>query len=249
MAFFSFPCLVFTSMQAVESTSTMQSSFLIDMKQLSQALQSSTLHSLILLDEMGKGTSSTDGASLFAATIKHLLERGNQCPRTLAATHFHEVFHDDFLSQSLPFTPAHMQVLLSKKSTRLDEEITFLYKLRYGLELISHATQCELFCGIPHSIVERAAYVAQLSRDHNLSELPLRINDALQDQEHIEGEKGGVKSALELQREERMARAFVQWDIEADEATAAIHGNDSILHPLRKLTNILKGAFVSDLHM
>lgn len=59
------------------------------MQQVSQALQSCTRKSLILLDEMGKGTSSADGASLFAATIKHFLERGQHCPRILAATHFH----------------------------------------------------------------------------------------------------------------------------------------------------------------
>ena len=53
------------------------------------ALQSATRRSLLVLDEMGKGTSSADGASLFAATIKHLLQRGGNCPRTLAATHFH----------------------------------------------------------------------------------------------------------------------------------------------------------------
>lgn len=59
------------------------------MQQVSQALQRGTARSLILLDEMGKGTLSTDGAALFAATIRNLLIRGADCPRTLAATHFH----------------------------------------------------------------------------------------------------------------------------------------------------------------
>jgi DNA mismatch repair protein MSH5 len=76
------------------------------MQQVSQALQSSTRRSLVLLDEMGKGTSSTDGASLFAATIKHFLRRGEDCPRILAATHFHgecvTLKVGDSLAQSLP---------------------------------------------------------------------------------------------------------------------------------------------------
>ncbi|UZJ53372.1 hypothetical protein CBS101457_002692 [Exobasidium rhododendri] len=230
---------IFTRMQAVESSSTMQSSFLIDMQQVSHALQSCTRHSLLLLDEMGKGTSSTDGASLFAATIRHLLARGYHCPRTLAATHFHEVFHPDLLPEELPFTPAHMQVLLGSDATRLKEDITFLYKLRYGLELTSHATQCEILCGVPPSVVERAAYVAQLSRDHNLGELQLRIQDAMQSQDRPRDDD--KNSSQDLQWAERVARAFVQWDLNADEANAARNGEDASLDPLRRLSTILAG--------
>jgi DNA mismatch repair protein MSH5 len=217
----------------------MQSSFVTDMQQVSHALQSSTRQSLLLLDEMGKGTSSIDGASLFAATIKYLLGRGPHCPRTLAATHFHEVFHEDFLPEDLPFTPAHMQVLLGNDPARLKEEITFLYKLRYGLELTSHASQCESLCGIPAAIVERAAFVAQLSRDHNLKELQVRIRDDLQGQEQESLRDADSKAHLE--RAESIARAFIQWNLGADEAAAARRGDEPSLDPIYKLNMILRG--------
>lgn len=146
------------------------------------------------------------------------------------------MFHDDFLPDSLPYTPAHIQVLLGKMNPRrTDEGITFLYKLRFGLELTSHAEQCELLCGIPRSIVDRAAYIAQLSRDHNLHELQIRIEDELTQKAH----KG--QADQDLQRAEDIARAFVQWDLRAEEETAEEHGEHLSLDPYIKLQDLLAG--------
>jgi DNA mismatch repair protein MSH5 len=147
-----------------------------------------------------------------------------------------EVFHPDFLADTLPFTPAHMQVLLGRDASRLGEEITFLYKLRYGLELTSHATQCEVLCGIPHHLVERAAYIAQLSREHNLNELQLRIQDALQEEASPASEDLSKET---MQRFENIAREIVQWDIETDEAAAAKYGEGPALDPRPHLIDIL----------
>ena len=99
-----------------------------------------------------------------------------------------------------------MKVLLGKDDGRVGGEITFLYELQHGLELTSHAAQCELLCGIPRPIVERAAHVASLSRSHNLAEVQLRLHDTLH------GRKVGRGDA-DLQRAEEVARAFVQWDL------------------------------------
>lgn len=142
------------------------------------------------------------------------------------------MFHDDFLPVALPYTPAHIQVLLGKVETRrIDEGITFLYKLRYGLELTSHAEQCELLCGIPRSIVNRAAYIAELSKEHNLHELEIRIQDELS------------RSTQDLIKAEGIARAFVEWNIRADEVAAETYGEHSSLDPRVKLQNVLAGLF------
>lgn len=60
-----------------------------DMMQVASAIQRCTARSLVLLDEMGKGTAPSDGAALFAATIRHFLRMGSRCPRVFATTHFH----------------------------------------------------------------------------------------------------------------------------------------------------------------
>lgn len=146
------------------------------------------------------------------------------------------MFHDDFLPDSLPYTPAHIQVLLQKtESYQIDEGITFLYKLRYGLELTSHAEQCELLCGIPASIVDRAAYIARLSRDRNLQELQIRILDKSSQKCHH------IEVGQNLQRAEDIARAFVRWDLRADEEAAQDFGEDPSLDPYVRLRDLLAG--------
>jgi DNA mismatch repair protein MSH5 len=127
-----------------------------------------------------------------------------------------------------------MQILLKEgTNSRLEERITFLYKLRYGLELTSHAAQCELLCGIPQKIVERAEYIAQLSRDHNLQELQMRIQDGMQ--EDVQ------ESDQDLRQAEELARAFVQWNIAEDQDLAASYGERPSLDPRVKLQVLING--------
>jgi DNA mismatch repair protein MSH5 len=82
---------------------------MIDLQQISVALNLATNRSLLIIDEFGKGTDShgkpqtnicwddkltrvVDGAGLAAGVFKHLLERGDQCPKVLGTTHFHGMF-------------------------------------------------------------------------------------------------------------------------------------------------------------
>lgn len=71
---------------------------MIDLQQISIALRNSTLKSLLIFDEFGKGTGSTDGAGLFCGVMEHLLKRGKDCPKIIAATHFHGFYHLKYIS-------------------------------------------------------------------------------------------------------------------------------------------------------
>lgn len=90
---------------------------------------------------------TADGAGLFCGVLKHLLERGVQCPKAIATTHFHDVFQRELLDpHKVPVTFVHMQVLLSSGSGDISvdssadtsedesamihpgEKITYLYK-------------------------------------------------------------------------------------------------------------------------
>ncbi|KAL1722791.1 DNA mismatch repair protein MutS [Schizophyllum commune] len=111
---------IFTRISTRDSVSKVQSAFMIDLNQVSLALRNSTARSLVLLDEFGKGTISTDGAGLFCGVLKHLLDRGPDCPKVMAATHFHDVFREDLLDpESVPIAFLHMQVMFEK------EDVTF----------------------------------------------------------------------------------------------------------------------------
>ncbi|KAG1881991.1 DNA mismatch repair protein MutS [Suillus tomentosus] len=215
---------IFTRIQTRESVSKAQSAFMIDLNQVSLALRNCTANSLILLDEFGKGTIpagsiivdsylSIDGAGLFCGVIKHLLNRGSQCPKVLAATHFHEVFQKDMLNpHKFPIMFFHMQVLFTSSNgnnlnpgdvsisedldstdhERLEptfiaapgEKITYLYRVSPGLSLNSHAAQCATMFGLPSRIAQRAQYVSKLLGDHELGQL-LEEKMTAEEQENI----------------------------------------------------------------
>jgi DNA mismatch repair protein MSH5 len=91
---------ILTRISTRESVSKDSSAFMIDLNQTQSALLNSTRKSLVLLDEFGKGTTSTDGIGLFCAVIEEFAKRGNECPRVVSATHFHgtfALFIDDYI--------------------------------------------------------------------------------------------------------------------------------------------------------
>lgn len=119
---------ILTRISTRESVSRAQSAFMIDLQQMSMALNLATRRSLLVIDEIGKGTESYDGAGLAAGFFEHLLDRGMNCPKVLGATHFYEIFESGFLlpRDSLDF--AHMEVRLDTEAIEADKQITYLYK-------------------------------------------------------------------------------------------------------------------------
>jgi DNA mismatch repair protein MSH5 len=75
-----------------ETVSRVQSAFMIDLQQISLALSLATRRSLLVIDEFGKGTESSDGAGLACAVMEHLLKLGDERPKVIGATHFHGEF-------------------------------------------------------------------------------------------------------------------------------------------------------------
>ncbi|KAJ7175937.1 muts domain V-domain-containing protein [Mycena filopes] len=212
---------IFTRISTRESVSKVQSAFMIDLNQVSLALRNSTARSLVLLDEFGKGTLSTGsyGAGLFCGVLKHLLNRGPNCPKVLAATHFHDVFREDLLDpDSVPITFLHMQVmftsstgqLLDSASTtghdaqgvRKGEKITYLYRVAEGLSLDSHAAKCAEIFGVPSRIVQRAQHVSHLISTHELGKL---LDEDMTDKERED-----------LADAESVCRKFLQWNLDGD---------------------------------
>ncbi|KAH9846354.1 muts domain V-domain-containing protein [Lenzites betulinus] len=217
---------IFTRIQTRESVSKVQSAFMIDLNQVSLALRNSTARSLILLDEFGKGTLPADGAGLFCGVMKYLLARGASCPKVIATTHFHELFHNDLLSpHKLPVTFLHMQVLLATGSDNKpavlesdmmgdsdddasraplapSDKITYLYKVADGYSLHSHAITCAELFGVPRRVTTRARYVSELLAKHELSQL---LDEAMSDAER-----------QELEKAEEVCRRFLACDLLPD---------------------------------
>ncbi|KIL63255.1 hypothetical protein M378DRAFT_187097 [Amanita muscaria Koide BX008] len=196
---------IFTRVSTRESVSKLQSAFMIDLNQVSYALRNCSARSLILMDEFGKGTLATDGAGLFCGVLKHLLNRGSNCPKLLAATHFYDVFHHGFLDpDTLPIAFRHMQIMLTPRAGSSfkdnDTSTSVCLEVAEGLSLESHAAKCAEIFGIPSRVVQRAQYVSQLISVHDLGRL--------HDEEMSEEEKTDLGDA------EAVCRRFLAWDLE-----------------------------------
>ncbi|KAH7031981.1 muts domain V-domain-containing protein [Macrophomina phaseolina] len=147
---------ILTRIATRESVSRIQSAFMIDLQQVSVALNLATPRSLLVIDEFGKGTDSNDGAGLACGILQYLLNRGNRCPKVLAATHFHEIFEEGYLLHHPALQFGHMEVRVDESKRDVDDQITYLYNFRLGRSVSSFGSCCAAMNGISREIVARA---------------------------------------------------------------------------------------------
>jgi DNA mismatch repair protein MSH5 len=162
---------ILTRIATRETVSREQSAFMIDLQQTTLALSLATRRSLLIIDEFGKGTDSADGAGLVAGVFEHLLGRGEDCPKVLGATHFHEIFENGFLKPRPRLSFAHMEVMVDSQSeasstastTTGGAQITYLYNLRQGRSTESFGTACARMNGVPEEVVGKAEKLIKLA--------------------------------------------------------------------------------------
>ncbi|KAJ4380862.1 hypothetical protein N0V86_004224 [Didymella sp. IMI 355093] len=111
-----------------ETVSRAQSAFMLDLQQISLALNLATRRSLLVVDEFGKGTNASDGAGLACAVIEYLLSLGSERPKVIGATHFHEIFEMGLLRLRPALSFGHLEVKVDAGKSQVDDQITYLYK-------------------------------------------------------------------------------------------------------------------------
>lgn len=186
---------ILTCISPRESMSGGESAFARDMRQAALSTKSSTPRSLILIDEFGKGTNGDDGAGLLAALLDQYLSLGRDCPRLLAATHFHEIFEGMYLEHHGGLRIAHMNVRLDWEAHHMDEQVTYLFSLEYGHSTSSFGGRCAALNGVPSVVVERAENISQLlARNEDLSAVCARLSQ----QEEARLEKAEMTARLFL---------------------------------------------------
>jgi DNA mismatch repair protein MSH5 len=206
---------ILTRITTRETVSKVQSAFMIDLQQIAIALNSCTRRSLVVIDEFGKGTDTYDGAGLAAGVFQYLLSLGAEAPRTLAATHFHEIFNLGLFDvPNISF--AHMQVHVAKSEVENpnehNTEITYLYNLCPGRSDVSYGAQCAALNGVPKEVVKRSVELARLvQRGEDL----VAVCSALKENE-----------VQALRHAEKAARMFLAEDFDQnwskDELTSAL---------------------------
>ncbi|OAL29677.1 hypothetical protein AYO22_02091 [Fonsecaea multimorphosa] len=200
---------ILTRVTARETVSKVQSAFMIEIQQIAIALNSCTRRSLVVIDEFGKGTDTFDGAGLAAGVFHHLLSLGPEAPKTLVATHFHEIFELGLFRGATNVAFAHMEVQVDERESPCagedNSQVTYLFNLRPGRSNLSYGVQCAAMNGVPAEIVERAVEIAQLAQQ---GEDLVAICSALKEDE-IE----------ELRSAERASRMFLGEDLDRDDWT------------------------------
>jgi DNA mismatch repair protein MutS len=146
---------IFTRVGAFDDLASGQSTFFVEMLELSNILNNVTPKSLVILDEIGRGTSTADGCSIARAVLEYLHGKGAAGPKTLFATHFHELITAE---QTLKRVKNYH---FAVKDT--NNEVIFLRKLIPGATDKSYGIHVARLAGIPKKVTERAD--ALLSED------------------------------------------------------------------------------------
>ena len=148
---------VFARVGASDELARGQSTFMVEMVETARILNTATAQSLIILDEIGRGTSTYDGLSLAWAIVEHLHDHVGA--RTFFATHYHELTQ---LEKSLPRVKN-----LNVAVKEWDENIVFLHRIVPGGADKSYGIHVARLAGVPQPVNERAKDIlAQLEADH-----------------------------------------------------------------------------------
>jgi DNA mismatch repair protein MutS len=153
---------IFTRIGASDNLARGRSTFLVEMSEVAGILNHATPASLVLLDEVGRGTATFDGLSIAWAVVEHLQKQTRA--RTLFATHYHE------LTELAELLPTVKNVHVSVKET--PSEIIFLRKVEPGSADKSYGIEVARLAGLPRSVIERAREVLRRHEqsEHELSE-------------------------------------------------------------------------------
>lgn len=151
---------IFTRIGASDYLSAGQSTFMVEMQETANILHNASKHSLVILDEIGRGTSTYDGLSL-AWALSEYLHNEKKC-LTLFATHYHELIE---LVSELPEALNYHVAALERNG-----QIAFLYKLQVGGVSKSYGLEVAKLAGLPNTVISRAKEVLQELEQSELRE-------------------------------------------------------------------------------
>ena len=139
---------IFTRVGASDDLASGQSTFMVEMTEVANILRNATANSLLILDEIGRGTSTFDGLSIAWAVVEHICDKKLLGAKTLFATHYHE------LTELEGTLPGVNNYCISVKEQ--GDDIVFLRKIVAGGADKSYGIQVAKLAGVPESVLNRA---------------------------------------------------------------------------------------------
>ncbi|MEM8503887.1 MAG: DNA mismatch repair protein MutS [Cyanobacteria bacterium P01_D01_bin.1] len=157
---------IFTRVGAVDDLATGQSTFMVEMNETANILNHATARSLVLLDEIGRGTATFDGLSIAWAVAEHLAT--DISARTIFATHYHELNE----LASMLSTVENYQVMVKE----MPDQIIFLHQVHPGGADKSYGIEAGRLAGLPATVIRRARQVMSQIEQHSKIAVGLREN-------------------------------------------------------------------------
>ena len=173
---------VFTRVGASDDLTTGQSTFMVEMNEVAGIIKNATKNSLIILDEIGRGTSTYDGMSIARAVVEYVADKKKLGAKTVFATHYHELTSLEGIVSGIK----NYNIAVRKRG----DDITFLRRIVRGGADESYGIEVAKLSGIPETVINRAKQVlAQLESDKQeivmqpiaeQTQLPLETSAALE---------------------------------------------------------------------
>ena len=153
---------IFTRVGASDDLASGQSTFMVEMNEVANILRNATADSLLILDEIGRGTSTFDGLSIAWAVIEHISNRKILGAKTLFATHYHELTElEGKMSNVNNYCIAVKEV---------GDDIVFLRKIIKGGADRSYGIQVAKLAGVPDMVIDRAKEIVEQLTDNDITE-------------------------------------------------------------------------------
>ena len=166
---------IFTRIGASDDLVGGKSTFMVEMWEVANILQNATNKSLIILDEVGRGTSTFDGLSIAWAVVEYICTKDFLKCKTLFATHYHEIIQ---LENSIKGVKNY-----SIKVKKLDNDIIFLRKIVKGGVDESYGIDVARLAGVPEEVIKRANEILKQIEKEKLS-LPSKDDDSAYNDKH-----------------------------------------------------------------
>lgn len=152
---------IFTRLGALDRILLRQSTFFVELAETTTALRGATRRSLVIMDELGRGTSTFDGTAIASATVRHLVEN-NKC-LSLFATHYHSLL--DEWKENKFVRLGHMECIVDDKGNKeedaeIDNKITFLYTLGAGSCPRSFGINVASLALLPEEVLSKAKRIS-----------------------------------------------------------------------------------------
>ena len=153
---------IFTRVGASDDLASGQSTFMVEMNEVANILRNATSNSLLILDEIGRGTSTFDGLSIAWAVIEHISNKKLLGAKTLFATHYHELTELEGKMSNVN----NYCIAVKEKG----DDIVFLRKIVKGGADRSYGIQVAKLAGVPDMVIDRAKEIAEQLSDNDILE-------------------------------------------------------------------------------